>query len=238
MDKDIIAKSQDGEKKRTTPLLWNKVALDEFDTAERVAKAVKLPEYAPALAKREITTQLADDLLAKITTARGFADDAVQTSTEGLGSTRTESVERTALMAAVREVQASARQKHAATAPEKLRDYGIGTRLGSIGFARLTGIVEAIYNKTGDEALPGITAAKRDALHAALEAYKSADTSQGAKRSSASGLRAQRDEALKEIKAMRRTLQFAAEAQWPSTNPESKAAREAFQLPAGKPFVG
>lgn len=238
MDKDVNAKNQDGDKKRMTPLLWNKVALDEFDTAERVANAVKNPSYAPALAARDVTEAQADALLAKITTARGFADDAVQTSTEGLVSTRTESVERTALMAAVREVQASARQKHAATHPEKLRDYAIGVRLGSLGFARLTGVVEAIYNKTGDEALPGITAAKRDALHAALETYKSADTSQGAKRSKASVLRTQRDEALKEIKAMRRTLQFAAEAQWPSTNPESKAAREAFQLPSGKPFVG
>jgi hypothetical protein len=227
-----------GTKKRVKPLLWNKVALEEFDTAERVAKAVKHPDYASALVVREVTAAQADALLALLATARGFSDDAVQTSTESMGSTRTESAERSALMVAIREVQAAARQKHAATHPEKLRDYGIGVPLGSMGFVRLTGIAEAIYEKTGDETLPGITEAKRDTLHAALDAYKTADTTQGAKRSGASVLRTQRDQTLKEIKAARRTVQFAADAQWPYTTPENQAAREAFQLPTNKPFTG
>jgi hypothetical protein len=225
------------DKKRAKPLLWNKVALEEFDIAERVANAVKNPSYAGALATREVTTEQADVLLDLIANARTLANDAVQTSTEGIMGTRTESAERTALLEAVREVQAAARQKHDATHPEKLRDYGIGVRLTSMGFVSLTGVVEAIYNKTGDEALPGITEAKRTALLAALTAYKAADSTQGAKRSGASALRTQRDEVLKEIKAARRTIQFAADAQWPFSSSNNAAARAAFQLPLGKPFV-
>ncbi|MCX6368863.1 MAG: hypothetical protein NTX57_19445 [Armatimonadetes bacterium] len=141
-------------------------------------------------------------------------------------------------MELLREIHAAARQKFASTAPEKLRDYGIGAHLGILSFVNFTGIAEAIYEKLDDEPLPGINAAKQAAFRAALDAYKNTDTRQNASRSTASGLRAQRDEALKAIKAARKTIQFAAEAQWPSSKPENKAAREAFQLPVSKPYVG
>lgn len=223
---------------RTKALLWNKEALDEFDTAERVARAAKDPKYTQVLADRDLPAGAAAALEALVTAARGFSAGAVKVSAEAEGSTRTESAERTALVAALRGVQAAARQKHAQSAPEKLKTFGIGTRLGTIGFARLTGIADAVLDTLTGDTLPGIKAAQQQELKDALAAYRSADANQGTAQSTATALRTQRDATLKEIKAARQTIQFAAEGAWPYSNSNNAAAREAFQLPLGKPFTG
>lgn len=228
----------DAEKKRSDVRLpWNGAALVQFDVAERVGRTAKDPRYAEALAVREVTPAQADELLALVAEARNFSADAVQATTEAQFSTKTEGAERRALLEAVREVQAAARQKYSSTNKFALRDYGVGTRLTTRSFESLTGIADAILEKLGDDALPGITAATLTAFADALAAYRNADGAQGTKRSNAIAKREKRDELLKAVKSARRTIQFAADAEWPYSRAASQEARAAFQLPPKKPFV-
>lgn len=224
--------------KRAVALLWSTEALAEFDTAERVARAAKDPAFAPNLATRDVTAATADALHALIATARTLSSEAVQVSTDSQTATRTESAERTEVLVRIAEVQAAARQKYALTAPERLAQFGIGARLRSLGFVKLVGVVESILSTLATEALPGITPARVQALQDAIAAYRTADATQTTRRSTASTLRSQRDATLKQIKAARQTIQFAADGAWPYTDPTSAAARAAFLLPASKPFTG
>ena len=225
------------EKQREARSQWNGAALAQFDVAERVGHAARDLRYAEALSHREVTPFQADELLALVQEARNFGTDAVHATTKAEIPTKTEGAERRALLEAVREVQAAARQKYSATNKLALRDYGVGTRLTTRSFESLTGIADVILEKLGDDTLPGITAAKLTSFQAALSAYRNADGVQGTKRSNAIAKREKREELLKAVKSARRTIQFAADAEWPYSRATSREARAAFDLPPKKPFV-
>jgi hypothetical protein len=182
-----------------------------------VARATVDPRFADSLKEREIVAEHAERLLTLVQEARSLSADTLQIATATLGATRSESKERAALLDALREIQAAARQKHAATKPTVLRDYGIGARLTTRSFSSLIGIAEAVLEKLTDEALPGITDARKQLFADALSAYRSADAAQGGNRRGASALKTRRDSAIDAVKSARRTIQFAADAAWPYT---------------------
>ena len=239
MNEDAAVPAPDAEgKKPQKKLLWSKAALDEFDLAEKIGKAAKLPVHAPTLKERELPDRHAENLLALVTGARGYGADAVGAESEGLGETIAESGERDNLLSGLRDIHAAARQRYHAAAPEKLAAFGIGARLDTLSFARLTGVAEAVLARLGEENLPGVKAEKIAALQATLDAYKSADAGQTGKKSEASALRQSRDDALTEIRKARQVIQFAADGAWPYTEAKNKPMRDAFHLPPGKPYTG
>ena len=50
--------------------------------------------------------------------------------------------------------------------------------------------------------------------------------------------RAERDAIIHEINDRRMEIQFAADAEWPYTEPANATARRAFHLPRSRPFSG
>jgi len=142
-----------------------------------------------------------------------------------------------ALVALVREFQARARQKHFSKNPDALAAYGIGLKISN-SRALLEGWGQTIHDKTATDKLPKITETKRAALKAALQTYKDTQTGQSGAIGQASGTRIDRDSLVEEATERRMWLQFAADAEWPHTDPANTPIRREFQLPANRAFIG
>ena len=116
-----------------------------------------------------------------------------------------------------------------------MRDYYVGTRMDA-NRPQLEQVSQAIISKLADDTLPGITSAKVANLVTLRQAYIGADTSQGDAQSSASQTRTQLGLAVQSITKRRLTIQLAAGAEWPHTDPANATIRKAFALPADRPF--
>lgn len=95
-----------------------------------------------------------------------------------------------------------------------------------------------IYDNTATDKLPKITETKRSALKAALQTYKDIQTGQTGAIGEASGTRIDRNSPVEEATERRMWLQFAADAEWPHTDPTNTPIRREFQLPANRAFIG
>lgn len=67
---------------------------------------------------------------------------------------------------------------------------------------------------------------------------KATQTGQSGAIGTASGTRLDRNALIKQATAGRMWLQFAADAEWPHTEPNNHPIRKEFQLPATRPFIG
>ena len=138
----------------------------------------------------------------------------------------------------------------------QLQNYFIGQRINpneatlhQIAFS----IAERLTPRTGadlataDDKLPGITLAKINALRTLTDLPAApASSSSSSLSSSTSGIvpeeavtdRAQRDAMIRGINDRRMEIQFAADAEWPYTDPANATARRAFHLPRSRPYAG
>lgn len=93
----------------------------------------------------------------------------------------------------------------------------------------------AAGSTTSDPALDSLSSIQQLANDylAALAAYKGRQTEQ----TGASGTRLDRDSLLKQATAGRMWIQFAADAEWPHTDPANHPIRREFQLPATTPYI-
>jgi len=173
---------------------------------------------------------LCDQTRGKSSAAAGATGGKKQTTLE-------EDSARKSLVVLLRTFQARARQKHFFKNPAALAEYGIGHDLDD-SRALLEGWTQTIYDKTATDKLPRITEAKRTELKNALDAYKATQTNQTGAIGTATGTRIDRDTLVKQATAGRLWLQFAADAEWPHTNPANYPIRREFQLPANRPFIG
>ena len=139
------------------------------------------------------------------------------------------------LVALVKEVQGRARQKHDAANPTALKNYGIGEKWSS-SRAILEQTATNIVNVLSTDPLPGIDAAKVTALASALSDYKNVQTDQVGGQADATTARANLEAAVKDVIARRREIQFAADAQWPSTNPANAGIRREFRISPDRAF--
>ena len=96
----------------------------------------------------------------------------------------------------------------------------------------------AILKKLAGASLPGITAVKVTALTAATSAYEGADSTQGSKKTLASGGRLSLDDLIDLINKGRRKILFAVEAAWSSDVAANAPIRAEFGLPPSRPFNG
>jgi hypothetical protein len=71
-----------------------------------------------------------------------------------------------------------------------------------------------------------------------LDAYTQAAANPGSQQSDATTRRKQRDAAVNSITDRRVTIQFAADAEWPFTNPANAGIRGEFFLPLSQPLHG
>jgi len=85
--------------------------------------------------------------------------------------------------------------------------------------------------------LPGITPNKISAIKEYFEAWINANAFQSNEESGARSSRQELGELVESIKNRRIKIQFAADAQWPYSDPSNAPVRMEFQLPVNRPFT-
>ena len=230
----------------TSPSPLNETQLASLTKTEEICRTALKADYLRELITLEDGEEPGDDdvseaeikaVLALCEAARGKSSAAVIATGQKVQSTAEEEKAEKALVALVREFQARARQKHFSKNPAALAEYGIGLNISN-SRAVLEGWTQTIHDKTATDKLPKITETKRAALKAALQTYKDTQTGQTAAIGQASGARIDRDALVEQATERRLWLQFAADAEWPHTNPANTPIRREFQLPATRAFIG
>ncbi len=229
-----------------TPSLLNEAQLASLTKSEEICRTALKADYLLALVTLEEGEEPGEDDVSEVAitavitlceTARGKGSAAVSATGRKAQSTADEEMAEKALVAVIREFQARARQKHFSKNPEALAEYGIGLKISN-SRAVLEGWGQTIYDKTATDKLPKITDTKRAALKAALETYKNTQTGQAGAIGEASGTRLDRNSLVEQATERRMWLQFAADAEWPHTDPANTPIRREFQLPATRAFIG
>jgi hypothetical protein len=230
----------------STPSLLNAAQLASLTKTEEISRTALKPDYLLALVTLEDGEEPGEDdvseaaitaVLTLCESARGKGSAAVSATGRKQQSTANEETAEKALVALIREIQARARQKHFSKSPDTLAQYGIGLKIAN-SRALLEGWGQTIYDKTATDKLPKVTETKRAALKAALETYKNTQTGQSGAIGEASGTRIDRNALVEQATERRLWLQFAADAEWPHTNPANTPIRREFQLPATRAFIG
>jgi hypothetical protein len=221
----------------------NQALLEELTEAEAILKAAAPADRAAKLAEGGIDAGKIAALTAAIPAARTLASQAAQGTRGKQGVTANESVLQDDLINKIQEVQKRARQKYAATDPSQLPGYAIGQpfyssrsvleQTGANLLRKLNGDPAAVPPVPAD-VLPGITPAKIAALQTALADYQDVQGDQTGAQSSATTARRQLEAAVSGIMAERREIQFAADAEWPHTDPANAGIRVEFQLPVDR----
>ena len=212
--------------------------------------------YKTALAAREITAGVVDDLAALCFDAGRKTSEAVEEDTAAEAQTLNAAGLERQIVLAIQEIQAAAKQMYARREGVQLQNYFIGQRINpneatlhQIAFsiaARLTPATGADL-ATADDQLPGITLAKINALRGFIDLPAALVSASAPSASSSTGAivpeeavtdRAQRDAMIREINDRRMEIQFAADAEWPYTTPTNATARTAFHLPRSRPYAG
>ena len=230
----------------TSPSLLNEAQLASLTKTEEICRTALKPEYLTPLVTLDEGEEAGEDhislagiesVLDLCEAARGKGSEAVSATGRKEQSTDVEATAKETLVALIREFQARARQKHYAKNPAALAEYGIGLKIYH-SRALLEGWAQTILDKTATDPLPRVTANKRNSLRDALAAYKATQTEQSGAIGEASGLRIDRNALVDQATEGRMWIQFAADAEWPHTDPANTPIRREFQLPANRPFAG
>lgn len=205
--------------------------------AEKVAKAAKLVAYKDKLAARRIAEAFVQQLLNDIKTARTLGSSAVSQDSKSKSATQSETGLTNQLLAGLAEIQSAARQEFYDDDPTRLKAFYSGVDLHT-SRELLTTMAQGILKEAGEADLPGITTDKLTALGEIFEEWQTSDDTQGSAQTDSALTRQERDELVASIEKRRRKIQFAADAEWPYTDPKNALIRKKFQLPADRPFVG
>ena len=211
----------------------NQALLDELTQAEAILAAAKPADRAATLDAGGIDAGKITALTAAIAAARTQAAQAALGTTGKQGVTAEESALLDDLVNKIQEVQKRARQKYDATEPVKLKDYAVGQQFYN-SRSLLEQTATNILSKLAGDTLPGITPAKIAALQTALADYQGVQGDQTGAQSGATTARKQLEGVVADIVAKRREIQFAADAEWPHTDPANAGIRTEYQLPADR----
>jgi len=218
----------------------NQAWLDEFTNAEGILAAANPADRATRLAEGGIDADKITALTTAIAAARKLAGLAVQGTSGKLIITDTEDTLKTALLEQIHYVQKRARQKYDASEPGRLKDYAIGQQISNSRSLLEQAGTNILLKLNGDPAaqppvppdpLPGVTPANNTAHQTALEDYQGVQGDQTEAQSDATTARKQVEAAVADIITKRREIQFAADADWPHTDPANAGIRVEFQLP-------
>lgn len=212
----------------------NKQHLAELQLATAVAAAAVKAEYAPLLAKRDITAEFVTALLADLTAAQTLTGQATGKTAAKVGVTSTETDLKDALIAQLQEVQKAVKQKSVRTkGTALLKRYAVGSKFYS-SRAALEQTAESFLENLKTDTLPGVDAAVIAGIKFALAAYRGAETDQSDAQSQATKGRTALETAVAEIALRRREIQLAADAAWPAGKKANAATRVEFGLSADK----
>lgn len=211
----------------------NQAWLDELNNSGQIVASAQKPAYLARFTAGGIAAAKLAAFSADIEAAKKLAGIATQATTGKRVITRTESDLMDSLIAAIQGIQKRAKQKYAATNPAMLADYAVGQPYHD-SRTLLEQAAANILGKLATDTLPGIDAARIAALQAAADAYKNVQTAQTGGQSGATTDRAKLEAAVNAIAVSRREIQYAADDQWPHTDPLNAGIRVEFQLPANR----
>ena len=225
------------EKTRAPRGLINQKLLDALDKAGLISLAATKPDYAPLLARRDITGEFLTDFQSDITACKARIGKAIDFTSDIRDATEAEAKAQAKLIASLKEVQAAAKQKYSRSAPAQMKDYYVGEKLDA-SRAALVQAADSVAEKFKTDTLPGIDAAKIANLKILRDAYIAANAAQSDAQSKASRERGSIEADVKSITDRRVQIQLAADAEWPASNSSSAPVRREFQLPPDRPFKG
>ena len=213
-----------------------KAVKKELDKGQKVATAVQKPVYFDILAaNRVITPQHVAALLTAVSDTLHVAAQLAEKKVGKLFRTVSEKVALALLKTKVSEIQKAAHQKFHYRDKTHLKLYQFKLNCGR---EDLVDYVNTALVEAGKDQLPGMTTEKLVAAAQALEDYIKSDASQNAAVGEGQTVRALLEGLRKRILAARGEIQFAADAEWPHTDPANAGVRKEFLLPAKTRFKG
>jgi len=230
-------------KNKRTPGEINKEWLAEFTLAEAILAAAAVDGRPAVLAAGDIDAVKITGLTDAIATGRKLAGQAVQNTSGKRIITGTEDDLKKELLQQIQYIQTRARQKYDATESGRLKEYGIGQHLTNSRSLLEQAAENILLKLKGDpaavppvpaDALPGVTAAKITALQTALDDYKQVQGDQTGAQGDATKARKLVEATVADIITRRREIQFAADAEWPCTEPANAGIRAEFKLPSDR----
>jgi len=237
------------QKRRHPHALLNQAQAQELNKARQIWAAALTEQHRQALLARGITDNFLSGLANHIELCRQKSSEAMQQTLLKENYTAEEHTAKKALVRSIAEIQSAAKQKYARSNPVKLQDFCIGKDLDA-SRAALEHYSQQILEKLGGhsnagftmslsacpDTLPGITSEKIAALRALRSRWMEIQGRQANSQALATGLRAERDGLVQAITDLRIQIQFAAEAEWPASEPASAEKRRAFLLQPNRPF--
>jgi len=230
----------------TTPSPLNTAQLASLTKTEEICRTALKEQYLLPLItldegeepeEHDITEAFIRSIITLCDETRGKGTKATTATGDKKRTSQEEDKAEKTLLSLIHFYQARARQKHFFKNPGILAEYGIGHDI-DVSRAVLEGWAQTLYDKTATDKLPKVTEAKRTELKDALLTYKNSQTDQTGAIGTATGTRIDRDALVKQATAARMQLQFAADAEWPHTDPANYPIRREFQLPANRAFIG
>ncbi len=243
------------KKRRAGHALFNKAQVEELNKAKKICASALSHKYCAALQARGITESFLASLTSHIGRCRQKSSEAMQQTILKENYTAEEGQAKKALLKSIAEIQSAAKQKYARSNPVMLQDYCIGKDIDA-SRAALEQYSQNILEKLGGDpnqfpstpgtpqtasslpadTLPGITPEKVAALGALRSKWMELQSKQAHSQALATSLRAERDALVQTITDKRIQIQFAAEAEWPASEPVSAGKRRAFLLQPSRPF--
>ena len=244
------------KKRRSAHVLLHQAQARELTKASKICSAALRISHRAPLEARGITRAVVDKLLSDIDSCRQRSLEAFQQTLLKESHTAEEGLAKKALLKALIETQSAAKQKYARTDPGRLHDYCVGKDLDA-SRASLEQYSQVILEKLGGalepsnpspdpvapgpspvaaDTLPGITPEKVAALNRLRRRWMEIQAEQAQTQMLATRLRAERDALVQVITDQRIQIQFAAEAEWPPSEPASAGRRRAFLLQPNRPF--
>jgi hypothetical protein len=225
----------DTAKTKRSRSLINTAQAAELTLAGELASTAAKPAYAATLADEEIDAAFITALRAKIAEAETLVAGAGDKTAAKKTTTGNEEGLKKTLLELIGKVQARAKRKYPKAGDPQRGKYYIGEHLAT-SRTLLETAAQAIITALASDTLPGMKPADVPALQAALAAYKAVQTTQAGDQSGATTARSQLETKVKEVGELRRQIQYAADAAWPSTKKVNAGVRTEFKLSPDRAF--
>ena len=202
----------------------------ELDLAEHVSTAAQRTVYATALAEEDIDAAAIKSLTDAITAAEDLVFKATGGKAGNKILTKTQKDFKDTLVAKIRAVQKRAKRKYTSAKDPNRDKYFIGQDIeGNHGVLLQAG--DTIGKSLAADQLPGAKQATITDLTGALNDFKNSLGTQSGGKSDASAAFVALNTAIKQIAALRRDIQLAADTLWPAGIPANAPIRAEFKLP-------
>jgi hypothetical protein len=156
--------------------------------------------------------------------------DTIQAKVGGKISTLAEIDVQEILLNKIHYIQSKAKQKYFDN-PEVLKSYDVGENI-SVNRAVLETVANNLINKLKTDTLPKITAQHISDLQTALDNYKQSQVNQTNKKGAATTIRSRLKVLVEKVVKRRRTIQHAADGEFPHYDPDHAGVRQKLHLPS------